>query len=118
MKIILLANLVFDDLKLVPSSQLSVDDLLDYPISIHHVLARERTLLLKVASQAAPRADHRPPVEERRLDADRVPAVHALLGIDALQNDHGACRQRRCPSASGSWRWSAGADLRRYPPAP
>ena len=44
MKIILLANLVFDDLKLVPSSQLSVDDLLDYPISIHHVLARERTL--------------------------------------------------------------------------
>jgi hypothetical protein len=52
------------------------------------------------------------------LDADRVPAIHALLGIDALQDDHGTCRQRRCTSASGSWRWSAGADLWRYPPAP
>jgi hypothetical protein len=72
MKIILLANLVFDDLKLVPSSQLSVDDLLDYPISIHHVLARERTLLLEVAPQAAPGTDNRPAVEERRLDEDRV----------------------------------------------
>lgn len=52
-------------------------------------LARKRTLLLKVASQAATRADHRPAVEERRLDADRVPAIHALLGIDVLQDDHG-----------------------------
>jgi hypothetical protein len=97
MKIILLANIVFDDLKLVPSSQLSVDDLLDYPISIHHVLARERTLLLKVVSQAAPRADHRPAVEERRLDADRVPAIHALLGIDALQDDHGTLPSKEMP---------------------
>jgi hypothetical protein len=23
------------------------------------------------------------------LDTDRVPAIHALLGIDALQDDHG-----------------------------
>jgi hypothetical protein len=23
------------------------------------------------------------------LDADRVPAIHALLGIDVLQDDHG-----------------------------
>lgn len=65
------------------------DDLQSQLASSVLALARERTLLLKDASQAAPRADHRPAVEERRLDADRVPAIHALSGIDALQDDHG-----------------------------
>lgn len=102
----------------IASLFLSGYDLSSQVIRSFLALARDRPLLLKFASQAAPRVDHRPAVEELRLDADRVPAIHALLGIDALQDDHGICRQWRCPSASGSWHWSAGADLRRYPPAP
>jgi len=35
-----------------------------------------------------------------------------------MQDEHGFCRQRGGSSASGSWRWSAVADMRRHPPAP
>jgi hypothetical protein len=41
------------------------DNLQSQPTGSILALARERTLLLKVASQAAPRADHRPAVEAR-----------------------------------------------------